>query len=230
MKFARMKIIFALLLPLAAAPLTACAHLPYLEEGNTEISVSEPEISKAYYGWLQGAPAVYSISSDKPFDLYLNLLSPRVENGKMDYSIDIYRDGELLQNVYGGDAIWLVEYEPFANDYYSKGPEYQIQAAAGEYRVEVYNSGNSGNYVLAVGKTEDLSLGQFFRTLAVLPKIKTEIFGKPALDAFNNYLGLAALIMLLAVLAIAYFAITFTKRMFLKKRLDHEYQNYRQPR
>ncbi|MCU0652829.1 MAG: hypothetical protein MUD10_01045 [Candidatus Pacebacteria bacterium] len=230
MQMIQAKIIFVAFFLAMVGPEIALAHLPYLEEGATEITVTEPEISKAYYGWLQGSPAVYTIDADKPFLLYLNLLSPRVENGKMDYSMDIYKDGEILQKIYGGDAIWMVEYEPFANDYYSKGPEYEAAAEPGDYRIEVYDSGNSGNYVLAVGKTEDLSLGQFFRTLAVLPKIKTVIFGKPALDAFNNYLGLAALVMLVAFLVIIYFLISFIRNKFLKKRLDHEYQSYRERR
>lgn len=218
--------ISAFVLMLAIAQ-TACAHLPYLERDNTGIIVTASEISKAYYGWLNGEPAVYSIAAAKPFLLYLGLLSPKSDNNRQDYSARIYKDGELFGKLDGADYIWLVSYEPFANDYYNKGPEYETQAPAGDYQIEVYNSGDSGNYVLAIGKNEDLSLGQFLRTLWVLPGLKEEFFGKSRWEAFNNYIGLAALVLLSIFAIIAYFVASFIKRARLKKRLDNEYKNSR---
>lgn len=216
----------AIILILAQAPV-ASAHLPYLERDSVKIVANDPEISKAYYGWLGGAPAVYSISSRKPFSLYLNLLSPQTDNGRQDYSADIYdKNGELLDKLDGADYIWLVSYEPFANDYYTKGPEFEKLMPAGDYRVKVYNSGNSGNYVLAIGKKEDLSPGQFARTLAVLPSVKQEFFGRPWWEAFNNLVGLAALVLLVVLLIVIYFIISFFKSRKLKKRLDVEYAQY----
>lgn len=220
------RVFLASLLMLAIAP-AASAHLPYLEQGKTEIVVANPEVSKAYYGWLSGSPAVYSIASEKPFLLYLNLLAPQAESGRQDYSAKIYKDGELFAPLDGLDYVWLVNYEPFANDYYSKGPEYESRVPAGDYRIIVYNSGNSGNYVLAVGKTEDLSIGQFMRTLAVLPGVKQEFFGKPWWEAYNNFVGLGALILLAAIGMILYFVISIFMRARLKKRLDNEYKNNR---
>lgn len=204
-----------------AAP--ASAHLPRLERENTEIKIEKPETSKAYYGWLEGAPAVYSIASEKPFLLYINLLSPRVENNRMDYSANVYKDGALFAKVLADDSFWLVNYEPFANDYYAKGPEYEQEVDAGNYQIEIFNSGNCGNYVLAVGKTENLSLGEFLRTLFVLPRVKEEFFGKPWWEGYNNPIGLAALIFLTVVLIVLYFIISFVKNKKLKKKLDIEY-------
>jgi hypothetical protein len=212
----------------AAAPVSA--HLPYLAGDKAEIAVGSPEISKAYYGWLSGKPAVYSISSPKPFLLYLNLLAPQGDGARLDYSARIYKNGDLLETIEDDDALWLAEYEPFANDYYSKGPEYEARVPAGDYRVEVYNSGNSGNYVLAVGKTEDLSLGQFLRTLAVLPRIKEQFWGKPWWEAYNNLVGLFAFVLLVILTVIIYFAASIIKRWKLKAKLDNEYQNYRRAR
>lgn len=204
----------------------ASAHLPYLERDKTEIMVENPEISKAYYGWLQGKPAVYAISSAKSFLLYLNLLSPRIDSGWTDYSARIYKDGKLFAEVPADNSLWMVAYEPFANDYYAKGPEYETAALAGNYRIEVGNSGNSGNYVLAVGKTEDLSLGQFLRTLAVLPGVKQEFFGKPWWDAYNNLIGLGAFVALVFLLMVVYFTISFVRNRRLKKRLDSQYAKH----
>lgn len=223
--------LFATIFLVLVIPGIAWAHLPYLERNKTEIIVKNPEISKAYYGWLQGEPAVYSMSSPKPFLLYLNLLSPRIENGKMDYSMAIMsNDGEILAEAVGSDAFWLVTYEPFANDYYSKGPEYEARLPAGNYKVKVYNSGNSGNYVLAIGKTEDLSLGEFIRTLIVLPSIKQEFFGQYPWQAYNNFIGLGALILIVVICIIFYFAISLIRKSRAKKRLDYEYKNNRRDR
>jgi hypothetical protein len=148
----------------------------------------------------------------------------------MDYSARVYKDGEPFAQVPANNSFWMVTYEPFANDYYTKGPEYDAQVPAGDYKIEVYNSGNSGNYVLATGKAEDLSLGQFLRTLAVLPAVKQEFFGKPWWQAYNNFVGLAALIALVFSLAIIYFAVSFFKRRRLKKKLDSRYAEHKNNR
>jgi len=220
-------VLFSIVVLALGAAQTARAHLPYLESDKKEVSVESPVVSKAYYGWLSSDSAVYSIDSAKPFLLYLNLLAPKVENARLDFSAKIYKDGDQLGAMNGGDAFWQVEYEPFANDYYLKGPEYEAQLPAGDYRVEVYNSGNSGNYVLAVGKTEDLSFSQFLRTLAVLPQVKEKFWGLPVWQAYNNFIGLAAFVMLVILSMMIYFAVSFVQRRRLKIRLDNEYKNNR---
>jgi hypothetical protein len=216
----------AVAITFSCAPI-AIAHLPYLERGFAEIKIEKPEISKAYYGWLQGKPAVYTISSAKPFLLYLNLLSPQIEAARMDYSAQIYKDGEPFAQVPADNSLWLVTYEPFANDYYAKGPEFEMAAPAGNYRIEVGNSGNSGNYVLAVGKTEDLSLGEFLRTLLVLPAVKQEFFGRAWWQAYNNLIGLGAFVALALFLILFYFVVSFVKKRRLKIKLDNEYKSHR---
>lgn len=211
-----------------AAP--ASAYLPYMAGSNSGITVDEPEISKTYYGWLQGKPAVYSIDSAKRFLLYLNLLSPQADGARQDFSAKVYKDGKLLAALNSDDAVWLVAYEPFANDYYVKGPEYEAPASAGNYRVEVYNSGNSGNYVLAIGKAENLSPGRFLRTLSVLPAVKQDFFGKPWWEAYNNFIGLAAFIAIIILVVAIYFTISLVNTRRLKVRLDNEYGKYQNNR
>lgn len=208
-----------------AAPVFA--HLPYMAGGNAGITVNKPEISKAYYGWLEGEPAVYSIDAKTPFLLYVNLLSPRIETGRIDYSAIIYKDGEFFANIPADNSLWLVTYEPFANDYYAKGPEWGQKVPSGKYEIKIYNSGNSGNYVLAVGKTEDLSLGEFLRALAVLPRVKEEFFGKPWWQAYSNLTGLMALIVFVFFMMVAYFAVSFLRRRRLKKKLDIQYAEHK---
>ena len=72
---------------LVAAP--ALAHAPVRDEGAHALTradpfpVVEPEISKAYYMELTGAPHVYRIDSAAPFRFYAGLLQPRLENCPM---------------------------------------------------------------------------------------------------------------------------------------------------
>ena len=170
-------IVLAALLFVLALPVEA--HLPRMEGANAEIKIERPEISQAFYGWLEGKPAIYSINAKAPFLLYVGLLSPRVEFLRTDFSAVIRKDGELFSRVSAEDSLWPVVYEPFANDYYAKGPEWEQKVPAGKYEIEISNSGNNGSYSLTIGKTEDLSLGGFLRTLAVLPRVKEEFFGVP---------------------------------------------------
>jgi hypothetical protein len=215
---------------LAALPLILAlpveAHLPRMEGANAEIKIERPEISQAFYGWLEGKPAIYSINAKAPFLLYVGLLSPRVEFLRTDFSAVIRKDGELFSRVSAEDSLWPVVYEPFTNDYYAKGPEWEQKVLAGKYEIEISNSGNNGSYSLAVGKTEDLSLGGFLRTLAVLPHVKEKFFGVPWWQAYNNLVGLAALIFLVFLSAAAYFTASFFKNRRLKKKLDEQYAKH----
>ena len=215
---------------LAALPLILAlpveAHLPRMEGANAEIKIERPEISQAFYGWLEGKPAIYSINAKAPFLLYVGLLSPRVEFLRTDFSAVIRKDGELFSRVSAEDSLWPVVYEPFANDYYAKGPEWEQKVPAGKYEIEISNSGNSGSYSLTIGKTEDLSLGGFLCTLAVLPHVKEKFFGVPWWQAYNNLIGVAALIFLAALLIAVYFAASFFKNRRLKKKLDEQYAKH----
>jgi len=88
----------------------ALAYLPYLEENKTQIIISNPETSQAHYGWLNGAPVFYSLSSPKPFHLYINLMSPRLSDDQVDFSanINIYKDNQLIATIDSSDFIWLL--------------------------------------------------------------------------------------------------------------------------
>ena len=217
-------IVLAALLFVLALPVEA--HLPRMEGANAEIKIERPEISQAFYGWLEGKPAIYSINAKAPFLLYVGLLSPRVEFLRTDFSAVIRKDGKLFSRISAEDSLWPVTYEPFANDYYAKGPEWEQRVPAGKYEIEVSNSGNSGSYSLAIGKTEDLSLGGFLRTLAVLPHVKEKFFGVPWWQAYNNLIGVAALIFLAVLLIAAYFATSFFKNRRLKNKLDEQYAKH----
>jgi len=230
MEIARVLAFFAaFVLFFAPAPL-AQAHLPYLEEGAPEVTIEKPEISQIYYGWLEGGPAIYYISSPKPFKLYLNLLSPQMSDARVDFSANIYKEGELYDKMNGIDFVWLAFYEPFANDYYIKGPEYGKEVPAGTYQVEIYNSANRGDYALSVGEKEDLSPGEFLRTLSVLPEVKEKFFGKNPWEAYHSFVGLIALVFIVIILVAIYLTISAAWRRSLKDRLDGEDDEYKKNR
>jgi len=217
-------------MPLFIFALPVGAHLPRLEGASTEIQIERPEISQAFYGWLEGNPAVYSINAREPFLLYVGLLSPRIESMRMDFSAVIRKDGKLFSRVSAEDSFWPIVYEPFANDYYARGPEWEQKVPAGKYEIEISNSGNNGSYSLAVGKTEDLSLGGFLNTLAQLPRVKEEFFGVPWWQAYNSIIGVTALVFLVILLAIAYFSALFLKNRRLKNKLDGQYAKHQTDR
>ena len=71
----KLKFILGLILFLfLATPVSA--HQPEYVGSNIKINVTNPEISKAYYGELNGQPAVYTIESQKEFKFYVNILVP----------------------------------------------------------------------------------------------------------------------------------------------------------
>lgn len=206
----------------------ALAHLPRLAGLAVATVIKDPEISQAFYGKLNGAPAIYTINAPSPFHLYLQLLSPKTADARTDFSAAIIKDGRPLADLQSADGLWSVMYEPFGNDYYFQGPEFETDASAGVYTVEISNPGNQGAYALAVGKTEIISLGGLLGTLSALPVLKTEYFGEPAWTAYNNFIGLSALIILAVIGIVSYFVVKLIYVRRLNKKLDHEYQKLRE--
>lgn len=217
-------ITFAAIFSLLLASPGVYAHQPRLAGAAEMIEVSEPEISKAYYGELAGKPAVYKISSAKPFQLYVGLLVPDMPGIETDISAEISKDGELLNNLYGPDFFWMNFYEPFADDYYLEGPEFDSRVEAGSYIIKVHSPDNAGKYVLAIGKKERFGFSDTIDALGVLPKVKKEFFGKSPYTAYNNYFGLTVLIFLAITAILIYLAIAFYKRRQAKKIIDDEYK------
>jgi len=107
-------------------------------------------------------------------------MSPRLSDDQVDFSanINIYKDNQLIATIDSSDFIWTAYYEPFANDYYLRGPEYSLNAAPGNYLIKISNSINRGNYILVIGKNTNYSWGGFLHTLIALPHIKEKFFGK----------------------------------------------------
>ena len=200
------------------------AHQPVIVGASRTVNIEKPDVSKAYYGELTGSPVVYTINSSVPFELYVNLLLPSLTGIKTDKSAVIIKDDAVVENMYGPDYFWSDYYEPFGDDYYLKGPEYDVRVVAGIYYIKVSSPDNLGKYVLAVGKKEKTGIGESLKTMQVLPKIKKEFFGKSPWTAYNNYTGLIAFIALVLLALAAYFTIVYCKRRQVKSKLDKAYE------
>ncbi len=178
-----------LFLACAFAHAPASAHQPQLTGDRTAIAVDAPEISKAYYASLNGAPATYTIRSTKPFSLYVNILVPAIKGATLNYSARITKDGRPFAFLDGARYKWKRFYEEFGGDDYFMGPELRTDAAAGVYEITVSNPSLSGKYVVAIGEKESFTLPEIIRTLVVLPGVKM-YFNKSPFTAYFNRIGL----------------------------------------
>ncbi|MDD5398487.1 MAG: hypothetical protein PHU70_05335 [Dehalococcoidia bacterium] len=190
---------------------TADAHQPRLVCGDP-VTVVDPEVSKAYYATLSGAPHTYIIESQKPFLLYLNILVPASSNPQGKYSAIVYRVDAGVRVEFArldADSVdWKEFYEEYGGDYYLWGPEYEATVPEGRYEVEVFGNDNQGKYVLATGKVEDFPPVEIARTLLVLPVLKVQFFQYPPLVLLSNPIVIAWLIAIVILLsAIVFFTI-----------------------
>lgn len=173
--------ILALLLPsLLFAPALALAHQPRVTE-NRLTEISDPEVSKAYYGELRGEPDVYVIQAREPFDLYVNVLVPDIAGQKKDVSVAIIKANNTDKPLSVLDGInfeWKRFYEPFGADTYWMGPEYKASAGAGTYEIRVWSSNNDSKYSLAVGEREAFDMKEGLNALTIIPKLKKDFFNE----------------------------------------------------
>ena len=176
-----------LFLSLFSHPVLVSAHQPNYTGDKTEVLITDPEISRAFYGTLHGTPVTFSVVSPKPFQFYAGLLVPDNKTARTDFTLDISENNSLLSTLIGSQ--WPRYYEEFARDWYLKGPEYKTTLPAGTYTLTLSNPDNQGIYVLAVGETESFPPSTLLSLFPELIQIKTQIFGKPWYDAFINIFG-----------------------------------------
>ena len=145
------------------------AHQPklvnYSPSKDNPYEVINPEISKAYYSKLTGEPHYYKIKSDKKFLFYTGILSPKISDTYQWLSLDVTdENNNIIYQADGSSFNWKAWYEPYARDYYWKGPEIgtatntefktSFSLEAGTYLIKVYNDTNTGHYSLAIGEAE----------------------------------------------------------------------------
>lgn len=184
------KIIYFVLFLSLLIPTTVFAYQPNFVRSQTQIEISEPEISKVYYGFANDRLIVYKINSDQEFTLYLNLLVPKLDNISTKISSDIFYNAEKIATLDGYNFDWTIYHEKFSNDEYLKGPEFEKIVPAGFYEIVINPDPSVTKYVLVVGKVESFSPAVIWKTLNLLPDIKREFFNKPPISAYFNLIGL----------------------------------------
>ncbi len=195
--------LFALIL----LPSVAFAHQPRLTESRLT-QVTEPEISKAYYGKLTGQPDVYRIQAAEPFDLYVNALVPAIEGQEKDISVVVVNrdnEGEPLVVLEGAEAEWKRFYEPFGADTYWMGPEYRARAEAGAYEIRVSSKNNDSKYSLAIGEVEAFSAKEGLKAITVIPELKKRFFETSPISFIRSPFGWGLIIAMYLLAAIAGF-------------------------
>jgi dipeptidase E len=187
------------------------AHQPnlvFLQK--TDIEITNPEISRAFYDELSGVSKNYFINSDKDFNLYVNLLVPEISNKDGRYSANIFlikpdNFEEQIATLDASAVEWKEFYESFGRDYYLKGPEFEQKFVAGKYRVEVFSPDNLGKYVLAVGKTEKFDAMGILNVFWQIPLLKIKFFNSSILQFFFTPFFIAGVAVIGSILIILAF-------------------------
>lgn len=214
------KRVLVLVFMLVLVSASVSAHQPRLVT-QSMTAVKNPEISQAFYGELKGHPDYFQIVSDKDFKLYVGILVPDLPNIQKDVSVNIITPNGTYVLLNGSSFKWTPFYEEFANDNYYQGPEFRMNATKGTYTIKVFSPDNKGKFSLAIGETESFPLNEIVNTIVVLPKIKQQIFEKPAYTAFFNKIGLfifgPALVFVLVVVLVVWLIVKLLKKGKKKK-------------
>ena len=226
-----MKFIIALLLIFIS--IKAFAHQPKIINYSPSLEnpheVIYPEISKAYYGKLKGKSHYFRITSKKDFLFYAGILSPKVKENYRWLSLDILdENNNILYQANGSKFNWEPWYEPYARDWYWKGPEiggkinketgfkksFLIQS--GTYIIKVYNNDNIGNYSLAVGEAEFFGSNTFEKILTWIPII---FYIGPYMDIVHwKKFDVSAYIPHIILLVLFFLLYVIIKKIFFKRK------------
>lgn len=196
-------------------PVFASAHQPHITESRLT-EVPDPEISKAYYGKLTGAPDVYTITSAVPFDLYVNVLVPDIEGQKKDVSALVQKDGKQIAILDGTNFEWKKFYEPFGADTYWMGPEYKARVEAGTYEIRVWSSNNDSKYSLAIGEVEAFDMKEGINAVKLIPQLKKNFFNKSPIDFILSPFGWGSIVAMYLLAFIFGFAYRFILKKYAK--------------
>jgi len=207
------------------------AHQPKLINYSPAIDnphvVIFPEISKAYYSKLTGQPHYYVINSEDDFLFYTSILSPKINEEPARFSLEVLDgDQNIVYKVDGLDFEWTAWYEPYARDWYWKGPEIGVESGkefqtsftidAGTYYIKVFNESNTGHYSLAVGEAEFFGSNLWEQILTWTPII---LYIGPYMDIVHwQKFDIRAFIPHIALLVLIFIIYFLIKRIFFRKR------------
>jgi hypothetical protein len=198
----------------------AVAHQPRIVAGDSATLVEAPEISKAYYGQLTGKPNLFVVDAPGNWELFVEILVPNLIEARKDKSfrIEVEDNGKkhLVAQGSGSTVSWTPFYEEFGGDNYFRGPSFRANAGPGKYTITVFSPNNTGKYVLVIGERESFTPSEILRTIAVLPKLKSDFFNRSPMTAYFNRTGLFLLLMILLASAILSAAVYVARRILTK--------------
>jgi len=199
-------------------PNTVSAHQPRIVE-TPVINVIQPEISKAYYGTLLGAPQMFRISSDAPFNLYVNVLVPDISGQKTDVSAVIYKDGSSTpyQVLSAEGFAWKQMWEPIGHNMYLQGPEFKSRADAGEYEIRVSSPNNDSKYSIAVGEIESFDLTETVNAIKLVPLLKRDFFNESPIGFILSPMGIGYVVVMFILCGIFGLLYRYLLRLMARK-------------
>ena len=217
-------ILFLFCMPLQAHQPKLINYSPTIDNPHAVIF---PEISKAYYSKLTGQPHYYVINSEDDFLFYTSILSPKINEEPSRFSLEVLDgDQNIVYKVDGSNFEWTAWYEPYARDWYWKGPEIGVESGkefqtsftidAGTYYIKVFNESNTGHYSLAVGEAEFFGSNLWEQILTWTPII---LYIGPYMDIFHwGKFDVRAYIPHIALLVIFFIFYFIIKKLFFRKR------------
>ncbi len=191
---------------------TVSAHIPLVvtqENLHDIVTISNPDVSQAFYGELVGFPHTYEIEAKEPFTLTVEVLMPDIDSSNNTVS------GIVVRNVTGSGRVtevtrllakgasWSSFFEPWGGDSYRRGGTFSKEVEAGTYRIELSTPVNLEKYVLVVGEKEESDLG-YFETLERIMDVKV-FFGKSRIMVIQSPLAYVPLLILFCILGFVYY-------------------------
>ncbi len=196
-------------------PTLALAHQPRIVNGDTT-QVIDPEISKAYYATLTGAPHTYTIDSPVDFDLYVSILLPDTKSADKSTTAEVVKEGIPIATLGGQNAVWKSFFEPFGQSSYLDGGEYKARATAGVYTVTVKSQNNNGKYSLAIGEIEAFDGKEGTNALSIIPDLKKDFFEESPISFIKSPFGWGMIVLLYVLAFIFGFVYRFIARKLAK--------------
>ena len=206
------------------------AHQPKLIYDSPSIKnpkiVNDPEISKAFYGKLSGDPHYYVIDSDQDFMFYAGILTPKINNKYNWISIMVFdSNNKKIFEADGKSFHWESWYEPYARDYYWKGPEIGLptdsefktsfKIDSGKYFIKIYNDNNIGHYSLAIGEKEFFGSNLWEQILTWAPIL---FYISPYMDIMHwQKFDIKAYIPHIFIIVLLFIIYIISKKIILKK-------------
>ena len=143
--------------------------------------------------------------------------------------MDIFdENNNILYHANGSKFNWEPWYEPYARDWYWKGPEIggeinnekrfkkSFLIKSGTYIIKVYNNENIGNYSLAIGEVEFFGSNTFEKILTWIPII---FYIGPYMDIVHwKKFDITAYIPHIILLVLFFVIYIIIKKLFLKKK------------